>query len=1027
MQSNPRCSLATLLGLSLVLAILASPAPVFAGWSWERPPNMVVPLSGKRNPIFYVGEPVRFTMSRSGAVRYEVRNYYGDLVEQGVVTSPLTLNVVQPGWYKLYLYGSADQPPWDYSVGGTMFIVIRNNPNFPLLPPKTVPRSVGEWGGAYSSDVPTRSVLGIGPNRWYVQDASDPDKAISLLENNIALERQYYLPYDPVRKRDLIIAFPNGTADLAGVRKIVEHFKDSVKYWEPRNEPQDTPAAAFVQNEMKPFYETVKSVSPDLKVIGPGTVSIGPGMLKWIDAFFAAGGGNYIDGFSFHAYNSVNGDLWLARHALEELNKVLAKYGAEKLEKWQTEQGYFAAVYGSYQPRLQGRWTMLQMMVYEQFGIPKEHNHYWYDRSHGFWDFPTWWENEDDSGNGLNPAAVLMRVWSEELYGTTFRSAYDFGASRNDLYLGSLFEGSGRRVAAFMSAGSTDGAVKLSVTGSSSKLRTVSAFGVEGDITVTRGIALLPVGELPVYVELDSGQDISVDPADYGPDYALLPGVSVTTSMNSPDDPGKLINNQLENWYYAQGNSPGPWNSGPTAFPAWIDITLPSARTVDKVVVIAAPPWQSQGTLLDYELQYDKEGQWVTLAHVQEPAKTWKVYTPTVRCTVDSFFSDRWVFEHTFAPVHTQRLRLLVRDCTWGGGATKDVAEAGGQTGAHQITLREIRIYNSQCPSYAIRGHVTGPAGNPLAGVPVSLGGWRSASTVTDSNGKYVFEAIPEGVNCTVAAPLSDYQYQFEPPVYTTANLDSDKTADFSASTIPLSVGSGLVGSYYNKPDLSAFGYSRIDPRVSFNWGKGSPAPNIVSDYFSIRWTGQIQPRFSEEYTFRTVLDDGVRLWVDGRLIIDSWAPTGSKNLSGSIPLTAGHRYDIRLEYNESYNDAGISLYWSSASQPAEIVPQSQLYPNQIHPAQLPAIPDLHLVTSSPPENAVPGSRVLITVTCTNTSSGPAVNAVVKGVVPEKTTYVDGSATDGGVYDEQAGVVRWTLPRLEGGATKAVSYRVRIK
>ena len=113
-------------------------------------------------------------------------------------------------------------------------------------------------------------------------------------------------------------------------------------------------------------------------------------------------------------------------------------------------------------------------MVFEQYGIPKEHNHLWYDKSHGFWDFPTWWENDD---GGLNPAAPLMRVWSEELYGTKFVKAFDFGPSGNDIYIGSLFQGSGKSVAAFMSAGATDGKVDLLVKGGS-KLKVVSPFGV---------------------------------------------------------------------------------------------------------------------------------------------------------------------------------------------------------------------------------------------------------------------------------------------------------------------------------------------------------------------------------------------------------------------------------------------------------------------------------------------------------------------------------------------------------------------
>ena len=83
----------------------------------------------------------------------------------------------------------------------------------------------------------------------------------------------------------------------------------------------------------------------------------------------------------------------------------------------------------------------------------------------------------------------------------------------------------------------------------------------------------------------------------------------------------------------------------------------------------------------------------MTIEHVKEPAKTFKVFTPPTRTTVDSFYSDRWIFPHHFKPVKTDKMRLLVHDVTWGGGATKDVAKAGGQTGPHQIMLREVEVY----------------------------------------------------------------------------------------------------------------------------------------------------------------------------------------------------------------------------------------------------------------------------------------------------------------------------------------------
>jgi hypothetical protein len=99
-----------------------------------------------------------------------------------------------------------------------------------------------------------------------------------------------------------------------------------------------------------------------------------------------------------------------------------------------------------------------------------------------------------------------------------------------------------------------------------------------------------------------------------------------------------------------------------------------------------------------------------------------------------------------------------------------------------------------------------------------------------------------------------------------------------------------------------------------------------TSDGFSVRWEGQIQPRYSDTYTFQTYADDGVRLWVNGRKIIDHWTDRAAESDQGTIALAAGRRYDIRLEYYERDHRARVSLAWSSPRQPFEIIPRSQLY-----------------------------------------------------------------------------------------------------
>ena len=692
--SHPLSSIASILLLS---ACTGLPCAMAQGWVSSPAAGTVTLDTGKRNPVFMVGEQIQFHIQGPGGVRWEVRGFDGEVADAGSVLGGFEIRVkpLQPGWYKIYVYGLAPHPPFGKEIAAMPFAMFRKRSGFPDLPLRGTP-----FGSDSSMDEPMRGVTGMGPQRYAV-DASKPEESIRKLEANIALDRVYYLPYDPLRKRVLIAAFPAGTRNLAGVRQIVEHFKNDIQYWEPRNEPNGGSSGAdFVEKELKPFYETVKGVDTNLKVLGPGTVSIGPlrSGLVWIEDFLKAGGAKYLDAFSFHAYNTVNGDLWLARKGMDSLQALLTKYGAAKLEKWQTEQGYFAAMYGSYQPGHQARWTMLQIMVYEQYGIPKEHNHLWYDRSHGFWNFPAWWENEDGS---LNPAAVLMRVWSEELYGTQFAHAYDLGKNGNTLALGSLFRGPGKQVAIFQSAGSTDGKIELKVS-SGSVLRTVNAFGVEGTIPVRGGRAMLPVDQLPVYIELQPGQSITPIPQDFGPNLALMAGVTASASGTGqhPIDKridnniNKIINGVYDNWFWTQQRDSQPWMDDTAGFPAWVQINLPSVQLVDRVIVFAGNPWQWMGTLLDYELQADLHGRWVTLEHVIEPAKTFKVYTRSTRTSVDSYATDRWVFMHHFKPISTSKIRLLVHDTTYGGGATLDVVNAGGQTGKHQITLREIEIYS---------------------------------------------------------------------------------------------------------------------------------------------------------------------------------------------------------------------------------------------------------------------------------------------------------------------------------------------
>ncbi len=147
--------------------------------------------------------------------------------------------------------------------------------------------------------------------------------------------------------------------------------------------------------------------------------------------------------------------------------------------------------------------------------------------------------------------------------------------------------------------------------------------------------------------------------------------------------------------------------------------------------------------------------------------------------------------------------------------------------------------------------------------------------------------------------------------------------------------GTGLLATYTDKDGHTL---TRLDSTVHFAWGEGSPAEGINTDHFTVRWEGRLEADYTEAYTFHTTTDDGVRLWVDGKLLIDNWQKNhkGAEN-KASIDLQAGQKYDIRMEYYEHAAFAQAALAWESKSQPRQIVPKKNLYPAAQPAASTPA------------------------------------------------------------------------------------------
>lgn len=163
------------------------------------------------------------------------------------------------------------------------------------------------------------------------------------------------------------------------------------------------------------------------------------------------------------------------------------------------------------------------------------------------------------------------------------------------------------------------------------------------------------------------------------------------------------------------------------------------------------------------------------------------------------------------------------------------------------------------------------------------------------------------------------------------AIASASATASFLNSSL-LGNGTGLTGAYYtNHTSASPFTGSpilvRTDATVNFDWGNGAPDPKVGADTFTVRWTGSVQPQFSETYTFYATADDGVRLWVNGKQLVNGWVDQGATTYQGSIALKSQQLYNIVMEYYENGGGAVAKLAWSSPSTTQTNIPQSQLYP----------------------------------------------------------------------------------------------------
>jgi alpha-D-xyloside xylohydrolase len=119
----------------------------------------------------------------------------------------------------------------------------------------------------------------------------------------------------------------------------------------------------------------------------------------------------------------------------------------------------------------------------------------------------------------------------------------------------------------------------------------------------------------------------------------------------------------------------------------------------------------------------------------------------------------------------------------------------------------------------------------------------------------------------------------------------------------------GLTGTYFTGTNFDAYVGTRKDATVDFDWASG-PLPGLSHDEYSVRWEGSLQAGVAGEYALEVTSDDGVRLWVDGKLAVDAWNVHPAQTDVANLRFAANSQHSIRLEYFQNLHDARIRFAW---------------------------------------------------------------------------------------------------------------------
>lgn len=480
-----------------------------------------------------------------------------------------------------------------------------------------------------------------------------------------------------------------------GVVTVVSTLYPDVTCYEgPSNESVLSREAA---HRMRLYAAAVHAGNAAAKAIGPCAVSVRD-VAAWT-AFLDAGGGNWCDEIASHWYNTFEMGTLTARPIIEAFLALLTHYGLQDKPRWDTEScNALVPLGGVYHPRMAGI-VVLYSLLQEQYGMPRERCPWWYDRSHGYWSYPTWFINSDSS---LNPQAALLRVLAEETFGMLHDQRLTFCPMGEKLFLGSVFRASSGAgvVALIANSAMPDSSITLNVTGATGALTVVDAFGNESTVAVQAGRVTVPVTDVPTYVRVQAGVTVSVYRCRDWPVVGTVAAGRMGTAERIPSLSGspmwELSDHTFLSDYYDTAHKGTQLVKSPTVGAAEAVIRYEHQERVDRVLIFSLRPPAYNGVTTPVTLAVDSSTDgttWVeqwTYTNQTATSIQFRSAHPGTNCLYDTWFDWQWIFDAKFLnPVTCKALRVRITPSV---GSECDSATAAASLGAaeQRVMLMEI-------------------------------------------------------------------------------------------------------------------------------------------------------------------------------------------------------------------------------------------------------------------------------------------------------------------------------------------------